>query len=206
MFGFGMPEMIIIVAITGIIAVIFALRKTNPQKKDISLSSGMNTPKQNSTSSKLGFILSAKFGLILILFLMPFINVSCGGMINIPLSGMDLASGTTIETKDPFSGKKDNHKVNAEPFAAVALGAAVLGLLAGFANGKPARIVNAISGGAGVIFLLLLKNKMARDLMREGGWMLSITYEAGFWMVMVLFMLAAGLSIYSISESKMEES
>jgi hypothetical protein len=35
---------------------------------------------------KLGFVLSAKFGLIVIMFLMPFINVSCGGMVNIPLS------------------------------------------------------------------------------------------------------------------------
>ena len=152
---------------------------------------------------KLGLVLSAKFGLIVIVFLMPFINVSCRGMVNmnIPLSGMDLATGTTIEIKEPFSGKIEKQKVDAEPYAAIALGAAVLGLLVGFAKVKPARIVNAISGGAGAVFLLLLKSKIDKEIMKEGGGMISVAYEAGFWIALILFVLAVAISIYTVSAS-----
>lgn len=150
---------------------------------------------------KLGLVLSAKFGLIAFMFLMPFINISCSGMVIFPLSGMDLAVGTTIETKEPFSGKIKTHKVEAEPFALFALGAAVFGLLLGFVKAKPARIVNAVSGGAGAVFLLLLKNKIDKAVMKEGGGMISVNYEAGFWIAMVLFILTVGVSIHAISAS-----
>lgn len=150
---------------------------------------------------KLGYVLSAKFGLIVIMFLMPFINVSCVGMVNIPLSGMDLATGKTIETKEPFSGKIQKQKVDAEPYAAIALGAAVLGLLVGFAKAKSARLVNAISGGAGAVFLLLLKSKIDKEVLKEGGGMISVTYDAGFWIALILFALAFAVSIYAVSIS-----
>ena len=151
---------------------------------------------------KLGLVLSAKFGLIMFMFLMPFINVSCSGMVNFPFSGMDLATGTTIETKEPFSGEVKNQKVDAEPFAAIALGAAALGLLFGFVKAKPARIVNAIAGGAGAVFLLLLKSKIDKDVMKAGGGMISVNYEAGFWIAMLLFVLAVAVSIYALSASE----
>jgi len=150
---------------------------------------------------KLGLVLSAKFGLIVLLFLMPFIKVSCSGMVNMPLSGMDLATGTTIETKEPFSGKVQKQKVDAEPFAAIALGAAVLGLLIGFIKAKPARIVNAVTGGAGAVFLLLLKNKIDKEVLKEGGGMISVNYEMGFWITILLFITAVIVSIYAASVS-----
>ena len=145
---------------------------------------------------KAGLISSVKFGLIIVLFLMPFVNVSCGGMVNIPLSGMDLATGKTIEMKEPFSGKVQRQKIDPEPLAAIALGCAVLGLLLGFVKERPARLLNGGFGGGGAVLLLLLKNKMDKEVMKEGGGMIALHYEFAFWATLILFLAAAAVSIY----------
>ncbi len=148
---------------------------------------------------KAGLISSAKFGLIIVLFLMPFVNVSCSGMVNIPLSGMDLATGKTIEMKEPFSGKVQRQKIDPEPLAAIALGCAVLGLLVGFVKARPARLLNAAFGGGGAVLLLLLKNKIDSEVMKEGGGIIALNYEFAFWATLILFFVAAAMSMYFFS-------
>ncbi len=148
---------------------------------------------------KAGPISAAKFGLIIVLFLMPFINVSCSGIINIPISGMDLATGKTIELKEPFSGKIQKQKINAEPLAVIALGCAILGFFAGFVKSKPARLINAVAGGGGAVLLLLLKSKIDREVLKEGGGMFTVHYEFAFWAALILFLACAAVGIYFLS-------
>ena len=145
----------------------------------------------------IGFILSAKFGLIILLFIMPFMTVSCSGMINIPLSGFDLATGTTLELE---AGKK--HNMDPEPFATGALGVAVLGVIVGLVKNRSARLVNAIAGGAGAVCLFLLKNKMDADVITQGKGMMSLHYETGFWLALILFILAGAVSLFAMSIQK----
>jgi len=150
---------------------------------------------------KLRLALVTKFGLIVFMFLMPFINVSCNGIFNATLSGMDLATGTTIEMKDPDGGLVEQKELDAQPLAAIALGAAILGLLIGFVRGKPARYANAIAGGVGALFLLLLKSDFDRQVMKEGDGMFTVNYEMGFWVAMLLFIAAIVAGIYAASVS-----
>ncbi len=152
----------------------------------------------------IGMLLSAKNGLILVIFFMPFVNVSCTNMVNIPLSGVDLATGKTIEFKEPFSDKVTRERIEPEPYATIALGVAVLGLLVGFARTSAARLVNAVAGAAGAVLLLLLRSKIDDAVMRESGGLISVSYEAGYWIALVLFLLAAMVSVSGMFDSSRE--
>jgi hypothetical protein len=149
----------------------------------------------------LGLLLSVKFGSAILLFLLPFVTVSCGNMVNVPLTGMNLAVGTSLEMKEPFSGKIKKEKVEMEPLATLALIAAVIGAIFGFVNAMPARILNLLSGIAGIFFLLLLKAKLDKEVLKESSGMVVLHYEAVFWIVMLLFLLAAVVSIYAVISS-----
>ena len=147
--------------------------------------------------SKWGFLLSAKFAAILVLFFMPFINVSCSGMINVPLTGMEMATGTIVEIKDPVSGRIKQHTVEAMPLAAVAFGVALLGLLGGLFSGRFARFVNGLAGASGVASLLMLKNRLEQELLSQGGGLIVLQYEIGYWGALILFGLAAMAGLYA---------
>lgn len=153
---------------------------------------------------QIGMLLSAKNGLILVIFLMPFVNVSCTNMVNIPLSGMDLATGKTIEIKEPFGDKVTRERIDPEPYATIALGIAVIGLLVGFAGTRFGRLINAVAGAAGATLLLLLKGKIDDAVMREGGGLISVNYEAGYWIALVLFLLASIVSVLGLLDSSRE--
>lgn len=146
-----------------------------------------------------GLLPAAKFGLIIVLFLMPFINVSCSGMVNIPLSGMDLATGKTLAFKEPFGTTAKTHRIEPQPYASLALACAVLGLLVGFVRARPARLGNAVLGGGGAAALLLLRQEIDNEVLREGRGLITVEYQPGFWIVLLLFLaaLAVGIWLYA---------
>ena len=133
-------------------------------------------------------VFSSKYALILILFIMPFINVSCSGMADIPLSGLDLAIGETLELKDPFSGKIQEHKLPAEPLASVALLCAIVGLISGLLYSNRTKLVPPIAGGVGAVILLLLQSQIAEDALKEGEGLLTAHYSFAYWAVLMLFL------------------
>ena len=146
---------------------------------------------------KAGLILPIKFGLIIVLFLMPFVEISCGGIVKVQFSGMDLATGKTIEIGE------EEETIDPEPLATIALGCALLGLLASFVKSKLARIFNAALGGGGAISLLQLKNKIDKGVGQciKEGFMCAADYKFAFWATLILFIAAAAVSIY-LSEAK----
>ena len=145
-----------------------------------------------------GFLLSAKSAAIVVLFFLPFINVSCSSMVNIPVTGMELATGKQLEIKDPVNGGIRSRNLSPEPLAGAALGSAALGLLFGFFRGRTARVLNMLSGAAGLGFLLLLRNKMEQEVLAQGGGVIALNYEVGFWASLTLFGLIALVGMYAI--------
>ena len=146
--------------------------------------------------------LTAKFGLIIVLFLMPFINVSCSGMVNIPLSGMDLATGKTLAFKEPFGNKVQKQRIEPQPYASIALGCAVLGLLLGLVRLRAARLLGALFGGGGAVALLVLKHQIDAEVLREGRGLITVEYQAGFWIVLLLFLAALAVGMFLFSRKK----
>ena len=146
-----------------------------------------------------GLLPTAKFGLIIVLFLMPFINVSCSGIVNIPLSGMDLATGKTLAFKEPFSNKVQRQHIEPQPYASLALTFALLGLAAGLVRARPARLANALFGGGGAGALLMLKQRIDTEVMQQGRGLITVEYQAGFWIVLLLFLAALAVGIFLFS-------
>jgi hypothetical protein len=101
----------------------------------------------------MGKVSSSLFGFALLLFLLPWITVSCSGQKVFTFSGTDLAIGKTIEVPQVFEApKKESAR---EGNATIAFLAGIAGILAGFLvkTGRGQRIVLSICGGAGVILL-----------------------------------------------------
>jgi len=147
-------------------------------------------------SKAAGLISSVKFGLIIILFLMPFVNVSCTQMVKFSFTGVDMVQGKTIEIKEPFSGKVQRERINPEPHARLAFGCAIIGLLFGFAKFRPARLFNTLAGFCGAVMLLLLKNKVDNEVLKEGGGIIAVNYDFAYWAALILFLVAAVFNIY----------
>ncbi len=137
----------------------------------------------------------AIFGIVLVCFFLPFITVSCQGQKITTLTGIQLVTGTTIEQPSMF-GKKQVQKVSGEPLAALVFLCAAFGLGSSFIKGKKSAIAPAAAGGIGLISLLMLKLKLDNEILREGKGMLELEYGVGFWVVLILFLIAIVLNVY----------
>jgi len=157
--------------------------------------------------SKIGSLLSSiKFGVIIVLFMMPFITVSCSNSKMLSFTGMDMVTGKKMEFNDPFTGKTARkEKLEPEMHTIIAFGCAVAGLLFSFATIKAARFLNVISGACGGIMLILLKNRVDEQIIKEGYGMFTVQYEVAYWISLILFFVAAIVNIFFatfISEKK----
>ena len=65
--------------------------------------------------------------------------------------------------------------------------------------------VNAPLGALGFVLLLLLKNKLDGDVMREGGGLIAINYEFAFWVVAGIFLAISLLNGFSIFAPRISE-
>jgi len=153
-----------------------------------------STPASGATQWARGVPLS--FGAVIICFFFSFVNLSCQGTRLASLTGIQLATGTQIGGgTDMFGGQQQKKDVKPEPLAALALAAAVGGLLLSFGGAKT-RILTVIAGAAGAVLLLMLKMKIDRDLtkMAEGQGLIQVSYGAAFILAIILFIVAALIS------------
>lgn len=137
-------------------------------------------------------------GFALILFLLPWISLSCGGQKVFTFSGTDMAIGKTIEPPQAFG--KQVKQTTREWKATLALIAGIIGAIAGFAV-KEARVRQIFlisSGSIGGISLFLLRNKLNTVIFKEAGGMVAIDYHFGFWAAMLLFFGVGILNVLSL--------
>jgi len=143
----------------------------------------------------------AIFALALICFFLPFVEMSCQGQKILTLTGIQLATGTTIAQPAAF-GQAQTRRVSGEPSAVVALLSAIVGLGLSFLKNGKAPIGPAIAGGLGLVTLLLLKSKMDGDILREGGGMIQVEYAVGFWTTFILYASALALNAFLLMQTK----
>jgi hypothetical protein len=147
----------------------------------------------------MGKVSSGLLGLAVLLFLLPWITVSCSGQKVFTFSGTDLAIGKTIEVPQALEApKKENTR---EYNATIAFLVGIAGILAGFLmkTGLVQKIVLSICGGAGVFSFFLLKSKLDREIVAQGAGMITIDYHFGFWVSLLLFFTAGILNILSLA-------
>jgi len=130
------------------------------------------------------------FILAIILFLMPWIEVSCAGVPIMSTSGFDMVTGSYNVPTD-----YTNNTPQSEIFAILALIAAVVGLIACIIRHKIAFFTRVISGIAGIVFLIALKLKIDKDIFSQSEGMLQVNYLIGYWLTIIAFVAAIVVSL-----------
>ncbi|MEA4924002.1 MAG: FHA domain-containing protein [Syntrophomonadaceae bacterium] len=132
----------------------------------------------------------ALFGLILICFVLPFVNISCSGQELLNLSGYDLMSGMKYqgETIDPI------------PLAIFIFGIAIAGLILAFIKKRFGYILCILTAGLGFISTLILKFGIDAKIAEER--YLRAEWGSGYYLTLILFFLAAVFNIYLMAAAK----
>jgi hypothetical protein len=133
------------------------------------------------------------FLLLLISFLLPFLEFSCQGNKIAALSGYQTGFGTELDSRDTWSGQVKKEKVDATPMVAVVL---LLGVVAGLvAFAAPGAA--AILGTAAVILLFVAQSQIEKDVLAHGKGMIAVSFQSGFYGSILLLLAGAGLSAYA---------
>ena len=138
-------------------------------------------------------------GAVLVLFLLPFTTLTCGGAKLVTMNGVQLATGTTISTKEPLSARAKVETIKPEPLATVAILAALAGLGLAFIKGKGGRLGSAIAAAFCAITLLAMKMKVDQDTLKQGQGVVGVQWEFGFWMALVAALAGAVLAFIGLN-------
>lgn len=136
------------------------------------------------------------YGIIILLFFLPFVNLSCSGQTIMSLSGFQLITGADYKANSMFgetttSEAKENEKVDSQPLALFALLSAVIGLAISFVKMRTMSLVNIVLSVLGAIFLILLKINMDGDVKLSGQAVITLDYQFAYWLSIILFLAAA---------------
>lgn len=144
----------------------------------------------------------AIYVVIVILFFMPFVNLSCGGQTIMSISGFQLITGTEVDAKGMFGGEMNSSdelstdekkEIESQPLALFAFVAAIIGLIISFFKMRIPALVNIVVSVAGVVFLLLLKVNLDGnpDLNVSGQNVITLDYQFAYWLSIILFIAGA---------------
>ena len=125
----------------------------------------------------------ATFGFALFCFVLPFVTMSCPGG-RFTFSGLQMVTGTTVQ----------EHKMGAEPLAAVGLLCALAGLVLCLLKRDNLDIAVGVAGASGGVALLLLKAKIEKDALENGSGMVQISFGPGFWLALLALVAGGALS------------
>ncbi len=149
----------------------------------------------NPSSNRL--LLRILLGGLLVLFLMPFSTLSCGGAKIVTLSGFQMATGTSVSMKSPVTDELKQEVIKPEPLTALAGIAAIaafgLALLKGKAGRLGLRAASLVCGAC----LLITKLKVEQDIVKQGHGMLTVQWEIGYWLALLAAIAALGVSFLS---------
>ncbi|MBD3180742.1 hypothetical protein GF312_00520 [Candidatus Poribacteria bacterium] len=150
------------------------------------------------------------FGLIIICFFMPFVNISCAGGGAVTLTGLQLVTGTDIGESDSHShghsrdsfGRSQSESVSPQPLVIAVLICGILGLVLSFPRNLEISIIPALIGVIGVILLLFFKYQVDNAILEEGEGMLHAQYGIGFWLTFIFIIIAIILNVFLFFQSK----
>ena len=137
----------------------------------------------------------ALFGIILLCFFLPFIDITCNRLEVTSVTGFQMVTGGAVEKQ----------KVKAEPLAILVFVSAIAGLGLSFLKRPTATIAATTAGAVGLILMLLLKFKLdgyALRAVKEGRGMIGVEYNIAFWVSALLFLASAGLGGFAFFQDK----
>jgi len=143
----------------------------------------------------------AFYGVIVILFFLPFVNLSCGGQTIMSVTGFQLITGTEVKASGMFGemnsadefNTDEKKEIESQPLALFTFLAALIGLVISFFKIRITAISNIVVSVAGVVFLLLLKVSLDgdADLNVSGQNVITLDYQFAYWFSIILFIAGA---------------
>ncbi len=136
------------------------------------------------------------YGIIILLFFLPFVNLSCSGQTIMSLSGFQLITGADYQPNSMFGENTDgevkaDEKIDSQPLALFALLAAVIALAISFVKIRMMSLINIVLSALGAIFLILLKINMDGDAKLSAQAVITLDYQFAYWLSIILFIAAA---------------
>jgi len=128
------------------------------------------------------------FGLTLICFLLPFLNISCAGQKD-SISGLEMVTG----------GKVFDQSFDPNILAILMFSLAIIGLGFALVNTRLGNIMCTAAASGGFILTFILQSAVDAELQESyipGEW------GSGYYLTLVLFLLAAGFNIYLMTVKK----
>jgi hypothetical protein len=139
----------------------------------------------------------AFYGVIILCFFLPFVNLSCSGQKIMGLSGFQLITGSEYKADSMFGEMpetgdvKEKKEIDAQPLALFAFLLAGIGLALSFIRKKTLSIIHVILSALGVIFLFLLKINLDGDVELSGQNVITLDYQFAYWFSILLFIGSA---------------
>lgn len=118
--------------------------------------------------------------LTVLLFLLPFVQVSCEGYVKRSFTAVELATGTTI--REP-GGSAELAKVPAQPAVVIALILIALGVVVVFADFNSHRVICAAFAFAAFISVLIAKQQISARVEVETGGHGQVEALVGFYLI-----------------------
>ncbi|TNE57248.1 MAG: hypothetical protein EP340_09200 [Alphaproteobacteria bacterium] len=142
---------------------------------------------------------AGKFGLIIILFFLPFVTFSCTDQQVLQVTGIQMVTGDEITITNPLTGEEESGKLEREDFALFAFGLAIAGLIGALVlPGALVRLTGLTAGGGGFFFLYRLKDKIEADVMNDNAGLITVLFEDAYWGAFALFGLTALVALISL--------
>ncbi len=160
----------------------------------------------------------AAFSLIIVCFILPFLDVRCNDVPVRTLSGFQLATGTTIKLRNDTLSKDESkdfdlnlteQHVDPNYFVLIALVLAVAGVMLSLLLPKAPELLMGLIGFAGLLCLLLTRINLNHSIENDAGryeqYILSLKYLYGYWLAVILFTFAGGYNFLHYIDERQEE-
>ncbi|MBN2354150.1 MAG: hypothetical protein JXD23_16395 [Spirochaetales bacterium] len=145
--------------------------------------------------SPVKFIRAGAFGLVLVFFFLPFVVVSCPNTDKaVSVTGIQLSTGTVIRGAT-FGPNVENRRIPLHWQALAALLCAVAGIVVSFLPKKPSFFACLIAGAGGILFMILLRTRIAAEGAEWVNQGFRLTYASGFWTTITLFCIAVVVTL-----------
>ncbi|HUY12773.1 MAG TPA: hypothetical protein VMX16_03965 [Terriglobia bacterium] len=142
------------------------------------------------------------YGLAVICFFLPFVTFSCQGQRVASISGIELATGSSVQQPQMF-GPAQTRREPPNSWAVLALLCAVAGTAFGFILKKRGGVaLSALAGVGGLLSLVALKSQIDNEVLTQSGGMIQVNYGLGFYLVLILFLTALGLNGYWVARAR----
>ncbi len=144
---------------------------------------------------------SVIFVIGLLAFLLPFVQVSCGGNTLMVVSGKQLITGFSVSLPakpgESPNAQTPERRFKGDKYARGILALLVLSLLVAlFANYPIASYILVVFSALGAGALLILRSRILEKAAAKGAGLLEVRFREGFWTLLAAFIAAFLLNLF----------